>query len=58
MTLFSVPSEPFLFYPRVTDVKDPSVLALFVTLRELGSLLVVKVENIRELCDEGRLVRV
>ena len=30
---------------------------LFVTLRELSAVTIVKPENVRQLCEEGRLVR-
>ena len=32
------------------------VTELFETLRELGSLLLVRADNIKSLCEEGRLV--
>ena len=36
--------------------KDDFVKELFNTLHEIGSLLVVRPENISSLCNEGRLV--
>ena len=36
--------------------QDEFVAELFETLREIGSVLVVRPENIKSICDEGKLV--
>eukprot|EP00048_Salpingoeca_helianthica_P017199 m.236011 g.236011 ORF g.236011 m.236011 type:complete len:706 (-) comp20395_c0_seq1:75-2192(-) len=43
-------------YERCVQAFDDSVvMGLFVTLRELSAVVIVKAENIKQLCEEGRL---
>jgi hypothetical protein len=54
----SPPSCPgsLIAHIHTDHVQDSLVSELFATLQELGALLFVRAENIKSLCEEGRLV--